>query len=165
MALRLPLPAKVAAYVAAHHVMTLATSGPDGPWAAAVFYVADGGDLLFMSSPTSRHATDLASDARCAAAIHAEVDDWRAIKGIQLEGVVTELPAKDRERAQALYDGRFPFARPAIAPPAIVRALARVRWYRLRVGRLCWIDNEGGFGERREFDPGTSRAPGAIRDT
>ena len=30
---------EVAAYLADHHVMTLATHGPDGPWAAAVFYV------------------------------------------------------------------------------------------------------------------------------
>ena len=34
--------ARALAYVAGHHVMTLATQGPDGPWAAAVFYAADG---------------------------------------------------------------------------------------------------------------------------
>ena len=33
------LPAAVAEYLARHHVMTLATQGGDGPWAAAVFYV------------------------------------------------------------------------------------------------------------------------------
>ena len=107
-----------------------------------------------VTTPTSRHCTNLAIEPRCAAAIHSETDDWQAIKGIQLEGVVSELPAQDRARAQALYDDRFPFARPAHAPAAIVRALARVRWYRLRIERLYFIDNEQGLGMRRVFEGG-----------
>ena len=40
------LPPEVAAYLAGHHVMTLATHGPEGPWAAAVFYAWTGRDLV-----------------------------------------------------------------------------------------------------------------------
>ena len=42
--------------------------------------------------------------------------------------------------------------RPGIAPPAIVTALARVRWYRLRIVQLYFIDNAHGFGKREQFE-------------
>jgi hypothetical protein len=50
------LPPQVAAYLAGHHVMTLATQGGEGPWAAAVFYASDGASLIFLSAPNTRHA-------------------------------------------------------------------------------------------------------------
>jgi uncharacterized protein len=148
----LKLPPEIADYLAQHHVMSLATQGSDGPWAAAVFYVRDGDDLVFLSSPSSRHCRDLAQEPRCAAAIQSETDDWRAIQGIQLEGRVSELAGDERSRAQQLYGERFPFARPGIAPTAIALALARVRWYRLRISRLYFIDNQRGLGQRQQFD-------------
>ncbi len=149
MALALPPP--VRAYLAAQHVMTLATQGADGPWAAAVFYAQLEDDLVFVSSPASRHARDLAADARCAATIHGPADDWAAIRGIQLEGRVEPLQGDAREQARACYGAKFPFARPAVAAAPIVEALARVHWYRLRIARLFFIDNARGFGKRQEF--------------
>ena len=148
------LPQTVLEYVEQHFVMSLATHGPEGPWAAAVFYARDGDDLIFLSSPRSRHGTNLARDPRCAATIHAEVCDWRQIRGIQLEGQVAELGGDERARAQHCYGEKFPFARPATAVPAIVEALARVRWYRLRIARLYMIDNQRGFGGRELFEAG-----------
>jgi uncharacterized protein len=150
MALRLP--PEIAEYLAQHRVMSLATLGGDGPWAAAVFYVRDGDDLIFLSSPSSRHCRDLALEPRCAATIQSETDDWRAIQGIQLEGRVSELWGDERSRAQQLYGERFPFARSGSAPTAIALALARVRWYRLRISRLYFIDNQRGLGQRQQFD-------------
>ena len=73
------LPDAVAAFVARHHVMTLATQGEDGPWAAAVFYAYDDGAFYFLSSPATRHARDLACDARCAATIQPDVADWAQV--------------------------------------------------------------------------------------
>lgn len=148
----LSLSPQVTAYLAQHHVATLATQGSEGPWAAAVFYVVAAGDLVFLSAPTTRHCRNLAADPRCSATIHAEVDDWRAIQGIQLEGRVSELLGSDRAQAEQRYVERFPFVRPAGAPLAIVRALARVSFYRLRVARLFFIDNGRGFGHREQFD-------------
>jgi uncharacterized protein YhbP (UPF0306 family) len=150
MALRLP--PETADYLAQHHVMTLATQGGDGPWAAALFYVRDGDDLIFLSSPSSRHCRDLALQPRCAATIQGDADDWRAIQGVQIEGRVSELQGVGRARAQQLYGERFPFAKPGSAPAAIVLALARVHWYRLRMSRLYFIDNLRGFGKRQQFD-------------
>jgi uncharacterized protein len=148
----LNLPALTAQYLLGHHVMTLATQGAEGPWAAAVFYVQDADDLIFLSSPSSRHCRDLALQPRCAATIQSDTDDWRSIQGIQLEGRVSELSGEEKQRAQQLYAQRFPFVRPGAAPVAIVSALARVRWYRLRISRLYFIDNARGFGQREQFD-------------
>ena len=149
----LTLPEEVTDFIARHHVMSLATQGDAGPWAAAVFYVLHEGDLVFLSSPNSRHCTQLASDARCAATIQGQPDDWRAIRGVQLEGRAGELQGIERERAREAYAARFAFVRPVGASAAIVAALARVRWYRLRIARLYFIDNAQGFGARRCFDP------------
>ncbi|MEO8125324.1 MAG: pyridoxamine 5'-phosphate oxidase family protein [Burkholderiales bacterium] len=148
----LHLPQEVAGYLAQHHVMTLATQGADGPWAAAVFYAVDGDDLIFLSSPKTRHCSDLAHDARCAATIQGQPEDWRAIQGVQIEGRVEELRVDELHRARDAYAKRFPFVRPAGAPAAIVAALARVRWYRLCIVRLYFIDNARGFGDRQQFD-------------
>lgn len=143
----------IADYLAGHHVMTLATQGADGPWAAAVFYASDGDRLLFVSPPTSRHCRNLAQDPRCSATIHENYDDWRQIKGIQLEGYVTEPQGEEQSHARRLYAQRFPIVgHLADAPAALVSALARVRWYVLLPKRLYFIDNSRGFGHREQID-------------
>jgi uncharacterized protein YhbP (UPF0306 family) len=153
--MNLIVPPHVADYLAARNVMTLATQGPAGPWAAAVFYACEGSSLVFLSSPESRHCRNLAQDARCAATIQEDCSDWAGIKGIQLEGRVLELDGEERERAQSLYGGKFPIAASlATMPPAIFEAMARVHWYRLLPERLRFIDNSKGFGHREEFAPG-----------
>ena len=86
-------------YLQQHTVMTLATSGPNGPWAAAVFYASDGFDLYFLSAGHTRHATDLARDPHVAATIQENYLDWPEIKGIQLEGVVVQLIGEERSAA------------------------------------------------------------------
>ena len=133
--------------------MTLATQGPDGPWASAVFYARDGNELFFLSKPDSRHGRNLQVDPRCAAAIHSEVAEWRQILGIQLEGRVHELAGAERDRAIGRYGEKFPFVRPATAAPAILQALARVRWYSLRIAQLHFIDNQRGLGKRQTYEP------------
>lgn len=148
----LNLPPQVVDYLAEHHVMTLATQGAEGPWAAALFYVRDGDDLIFLSSPSTRHCRDLALQPRCAATIQSDAGDWRSIRGIQIEGTASELHGDERSHAQQLYGDRFPFVRPGIAPAPIALALGRVRWFRLRMSRLHFIDNLRGFGQRQQFD-------------
>jgi uncharacterized protein YhbP (UPF0306 family) len=148
----LKLPPHVDEFISQHHVMTLATQGGDGPWAAALFFVRQGDDFIFLSSPQTRHCRNLAAEPRCAATIQSETVNWRDIQGIQVEGEARELPVGELARAQQVYGERFPFVRPGIAPPAIVAALARVRWYRLRIVKLHFIDNGRGFGNREAFE-------------
>ena len=138
------LRARIADYLAAHHVMTVATTEP---WAAAVFYVSDGFTLYFLSSPDSRHCRGFGADARVAVTIHEDYADWREIKGVQIEGVAEPVAAGELPRVRELYAAKFPFVR-AGASAAIAAALARIAWYRITPRRVCLVDNAAGFGHR-----------------
>ena len=140
------------AYLRAHNVMTLATHGPEGLWAAAVFYVHENFDLYFLSSPSTRHSLNLAANPRVAVTIQADYDDWRAIKGIQLEGNVTRLEGLEQARAILLYGKKFSIVgNIARAPAEIARAFSRVAWYRVTPTRVYFVDNSQGFGHRDEI--------------
>ncbi|MCA9973630.1 MAG: pyridoxamine 5'-phosphate oxidase family protein [Anaerolineales bacterium] len=138
------------AYLAAHRVLTLATSGPLGVWAAAVFYVNDGFDLYFLSASHTRHAQNVAASPRVAATIQEDYADWPEIQGIQCEGTAELLTGAARTHAMAIYRAKYPFLREA--PPVIATALEKVGWYRLRPDRLYFVDNSRGFGHRDEIN-------------
>ena len=144
------LRSRVQAYLAAHCVMTLATAGDEGPWAAAVFYAHEDWTLYFLSAPESRHCRNLARNPRVSAAIQEDYADWREIKGVQLEGAADRLSGSHAERAQKLYAAKFPLLRD---PPAeIAKAMARISWYRVAPERAWFIDNSAAFGQRDEVD-------------
>lgn len=138
------------AYLADHHVMTLATTGSDGVWAAAVFYVNEGFDLFFLSAGHTRHGQNMAQNKYAAATIQEDYHDWPTIQGIQLEGDVQLLDGAARDEAIRLYQAKYPFVSPN--NPAIGPALAKVNWYRLRPRRLHFIDNRKGLGHRDEVE-------------
>jgi len=138
------------AYLERHTVMTLATYGVEGVWAAAVFYANEQFDLYFLSAGHTRHSQDLSLTRRAAATIQENYSDWPAIKGIQLEGVVDQLDGEKRELAIALYQQKYPFL--GAADRAIQAQLAKINWYRLSPERLYFVDNSLGFGHRDEID-------------
>ncbi len=147
------LSARVRHYLRAHNVATLATCNGDDLWAAAVFYVCEGSSLYFLSSVTSRHALNLAANPRVALTVQEDYADWLDIKGVQLEGEVIELAGQEEDRARKLYGEKFPVVGLlAKAPAAIVKALAKVRWYKVVPRRLYFIDNSQGLGHRDEVD-------------
>lgn len=137
------------AYLHDHQVMSLATSGPAGIWAAALFYVNYEFDLFFLSDGQTRHGQNLSAHPLAAATIQEDYADWAAIKGIQLEGAVILLAGEARQAAIERYQARYPFV--ANAPTTIQAALRRVNWYQLRPQRLYFIDNSKGFGHRDEI--------------
>jgi Uncharacterized protein conserved in bacteria len=101
---------RIAAFLDAHHVMSLATLGPHGPHAANLFYARDGFALFWVSDRTSRHSAELEADGRVAATISADHSDYAMIRGLQVSGRA-RLLADDAERARArqLLEARFPF--------------------------------------------------------
>jgi hypothetical protein len=138
-------------YLQHHSVMSLATFGPEGVWAAAVFYVNHGFTLYFLSAPTSRHCRNLEAAGRVAATIQEQYTDWRQIMGVQLEGEAVRITGPEQAAAVRWYGQKFPIlADPASAPGEIVRALERIAWYRIRITRLYFIDNSQGLGHRDE---------------
>lgn len=136
-------------YLQAHRVMTLATTGPLGVWAAAVFYVNRDFDLYFLSAGHTRHGQNLADRQWAAAAIQEDYADWPDIKGIQLEGPVRLLQGVERGKAIRAYMEKYPFLQSAGA--VIQSAMARINWYHLAPRRFYFIDNSKGLGHRDEI--------------
>lgn len=133
-----------------YHVLSLATTGPDGPWCAAVYYARDGERLVFLSSARSRHARNLAADPRCAATINGDAPDWASIRGVQLCGRARRLEGDQAEAARAIYLERFSDVL-ARADDSVRAALERIDWFALSLERALFIDNSRGFGHRQEF--------------
>jgi uncharacterized protein YhbP (UPF0306 family) len=146
---------RVLAFLGEHHVMTLSTVGADGPWAAAVFYAFEetaGPRLYFLSAPTSRHAENLARDARAAATIQRDYDDWPGIRGLQLAGTVREVAREDEPRVRALYQARYPLiGGGAGVPRKLLEALDKIRWYEFVPQDIHLIDNTLGFAHREHL--------------
>lgn len=134
------------AYLENHTVMTLATNGPEGLWAAAVFYANDNFDLIFLSAGHTRHGQNLAANPQAAATIQENYEDWPQIQGIQLAGTVRLLEGENRKSAISSYQKKYPFIQSA--GMAIQTALQKVNWYRLTPQQFYFIDNSKGFGHR-----------------
>lgn len=136
-------------YLASHNVLTLATQGPAGLWAAAVFYASEQFSLYFLSASDTRHVQNLRQHPRAAGTIQEDYAEWKMIKGIQLEGPVQQLSGADRAAAISLYREKFAFLRNM--PLGLADAFERVDWYRLRPDSLYFIDNSRGFAYRERI--------------
>ncbi len=77
---------KVGAFLATHHVMSLATFGSSGPHATSLFYACDGLALVWVSEPASQHSRDIEADQRVAATVAPDYSDFEAIRGVQIAG-------------------------------------------------------------------------------
>lgn len=133
-------------YIRTHQVMTLATVGSTGVWAAAVFYAADGFVFYFISAGHTRHAQNIAQNPGVAATIQEDYKDWPAIQGIQFESDAILLQGDEQQHAIDFYQQRFPFI--ANADETMQAALLRMNWYCLRPIQLYFIDNRLGLGHR-----------------
>lgn len=143
-----------------HNTLTLATIGPAGePQVAAVFYVADDElNLLFLSSPESRHSRNLIREPKVAATIQADGQDWQEITGLQIEGTAAEIGgARENARVARLFAERFDFLRALRGdedegvPVALRGPMANSRFYILRPAWIRLIDNSLGFGHKEEL--------------
>jgi uncharacterized protein YhbP (UPF0306 family) len=148
------LVARIAAFLAEHHVLSLATHGRDGPHAANLFYAHDGLALFWVSDPDTRHSRELEADQRVAVTVAGDHTDFSDIKGVQLAGTAARIASAER-RAWHLSQlaARYPFLqRLANAPPALQAAYARAAVYRFEPTRAVLIDNTKGFGHKETLD-------------
>ncbi|MCC6887418.1 MAG: pyridoxamine 5'-phosphate oxidase family protein [Hyphomicrobiales bacterium] len=141
---------RIAAFLDTHHVLSLATRGPDGPHAANLFYARDGFRLFWVSDSASRHSQHLAAEARVAATIAPDYQDFAEIRGLQLLGTAHCLDNPGEvEAAQGRLAQRYRFLRDVAALPEAVRnAFASARVYRLDPREIVLIDNTRGFGAK-----------------
>lgn len=146
--------ARIAAFLDAHRVMSLATSGPRGPHAANIFYVRDGFALLWISSPDSRHSLELKANSRVAATIAPDYRDFEEVCGLQITGEANCIAgASESQRARTLLKARYPFLqRLSEGPSAMREAYESAELYQLDPHRMVIIDNRLGFGHKDTLD-------------
>lgn len=148
--------------------MTLATFADGVPWATDVYFAPDGYDLVFFSSPKSRHCRNLEISPACAATVHPAVASWREIRGLQMEGRAFLVEgAAGVARALRVYAGKFPFVRDILENPVdAARTFAKSSAHVFRPSRVRYLDNALGLGARfsRSFTDGKPDGPPRRED-
>jgi uncharacterized protein len=140
--------AAIAAFLAAHSTLTLATLGPLGqPMAASLFFAADPQLRLYWASgPNSRHSQNAARQPTVAVTVHNETRTWTEIAGVQMEGKVGVVAAgPDWRAAWNVYLAKFPFAHEFQAE------ISRSNFYVFTPFWVRLIDNRRGFGHKEEI--------------
>ena len=149
--------ARIRAFLREHTTLALATVGADGaPAVAAVFYAADDHlRLCFLTEERTEHGRNLLANPRVAGAIHADGQEWRAIRGLQLRGHAEIARGDVLAQALVTYAARFAFVAPLLAgqsgPAALAGPLARARLWVLRPTWIRLIDNTVSFGHKEEL--------------
>jgi len=148
---------RITAFLAGHTTLTLATVGPDGaPAAAAVFYAHDAGlNLYFLSEERTEHGRNLLADARVAGTIHADGQDWRGIRGVQVRGQARPAAGTELAHAIAIYGRKYAFVAGLLSGSGgagvLAGPLARARFWVLQPAWFRLIDNTVQFGFKEEW--------------
>lgn len=134
-----PLPAEIAAFIAANHVAAVAVRDDGGLWAASCFYAVDlaAADLILLTATTTRHGAAMLADRHVAGTIAGQPEDVAAIEGVQFAGLAERLTDTTRDAALALYCARHPVAR-----------LAKSDVWRLRLVEIKHTSNRVSFGRK-----------------
>lgn len=134
--------------------MTLATAGPEGPWAAPVYYAFLESAFYFFSDPSSRHIEESLGSGRASAAVFAQASSWQDIRGLQMSGAVEAVSAGTTAfKALRAYLAKFPFTKEFFKPGDLMDLNAfssrfRVRLYRFKPALVYYLDNGVKFGFR-----------------
>ncbi len=153
------LAARITAFLDAHHVMSLATVGGDGPHAANLFYARDGYALIWVSDPTSRHSRHIEERGGVAVTIARDCCDFPDVQGLQVRGRASRIAHSQEEaRARARLEARYPFLQ-RLSEGKLRNAYERAQLYRLEPECIVLIENQSDFGSKEvlEFE---ARAPG-----
>jgi uncharacterized protein len=145
---------QIAVLLDMHHVMSLATIGPDGPHAVNLFYARNGFTLLWVSDPSSRHSVEIDADSRVAATIATDFSDFPQVQGLQLSGHAVRITDESgRQSARHHLETRFPFLQAAAPGSAELRAAyERAEFYQLTPDRIVLIDNTRRLGFKQALD-------------
>jgi len=145
---------RIGSFLAAHHVVSLATLGSSGPHATSLFYACDGLALVWVSEPDTQHSREIEADPRVAATVAPDYSDFTEVRGVQIAGAARRIVAADeRMRHLAKLETRYPFLRQiAAGPPKLREVYARTAVYRLQPARIVLIDNTKGFGHKETLE-------------
>jgi len=127
---------KINAFIAQHHVLTLATSDIDELSACSLFYTYSQDKRCFIvaSSEETTHIKHIRKNKNIAGNILLETKTVGKIQGVQFRGGFFEL---DDSELKSLYFKTFPYA----------LAMNPKLWY-IKVNYFKMTDNRFGFGKK-----------------
>ncbi len=139
--------------------MTLASTERNRSWTAPVYYVYKSEHFYFFSKQTSKHIANSQKTGHASASIHHNPVDWTDIRGLQMEGNITEA-TKSTHSLQAFkeYFNRFSFP-DSNMPAALTDRLQwlkeqfQVRWYTFQPKTVVYLDNSVHFGFKLRLQP------------
>ncbi len=150
--------AAVGSFLDSISALTLATSGPAGPWAASLFFVHDEEfNLYFISSQNSRHVQDLLTEPTVAVTVNGDPDNWIDIRGLQISGTAEVVTESGKADATRLYLQKFSDVSRILSAPStdeerkIAGSFRASEFFRIRPRSVRMIDNVKGFGYKTEF--------------
>lgn len=134
------LSAKILKFILEHHVLSMATLGENRLSSCSLFYlfVEDENCFVFASDEATEHIKNIRQDPHVSASISNETTEVKAIKGLQIRGIVSEAPAGYEE----LYFTEYPYA----------REVKNKRIWKLSVTGLKYTDNSVGFGHKEVWN-------------
>ncbi len=134
--------ARITAFIAEHHVLTLAVAKGNVPWCATCYYayLEELNRFVIASDPETRHMREAleAGAPRVAWAIALETKAVGKIRGLQGAGALVPLKGAALAKAKAAYLDRFPVA----------RLMPRLHLWGLDADLLKLTDNRLGFGTK-----------------
>lgn len=109
-----PVPQNMAQFFSENHVVSIATSSPQGLWSACCFYVfdAENAQLIVFTARTTQHGANMAAQPNVAGTIAGQPHSIAKISGIQFTAQAVLLnDDAAASRAKALFYKAHPAAR------------------------------------------------------
>lgn len=130
---------RIVDFINEHHVLTLATSFNEEPWCASCFYVylEEENSLIFTSDFNTKHIQQASHNLYVAGNIVLETRVIGKIRGIQLQGIISQPQNGLNEKARKAYLKRFPVA-----------MLMDTHLWVLDITYIKMTDNLLGFGKK-----------------
>lgn len=127
---------KIAAFIAQHHVMSLATTDKESLSVCSLFYAYDKESRSFVvaSADETTHVTHTRTNSHIAGNILLETKSVGSIRGVQFWGRFQEL---QDDKLKKLYFKTFPYA-----------LVLNPKLWSINVSRFKMTDNSLGFGKK-----------------
>jgi len=95
-------------YLSEATLMQVATSKDNQPWTCSVYFVYDSAlNLYWISTPKRRHSQEIRENSKVAGTVVLPHTPGQDVRGLQFQGIATELKGKEALPAMLLYAKRF----------------------------------------------------------
>ncbi|WP_345976881.1 pyridoxamine 5'-phosphate oxidase family protein [Sulfurimonas sp. HSL3-7] len=135
---------KIEAFLAKHHLLSLATVAGNCPQSASLFYAYDVENVGFVvaSDRKTEHIRNVLVNDKVSGTVALETDIVGKIEGIQFKGIMRAISQEEG----SLYFKKFPYAR-----------VMKPQLWQIELAEIKLTDNRLGFGKKLYWQRADSR--------